>query len=97
MNSFENNNGHTQYPEGDGGAQGHDHPEQAGQDQALDGQVVGDCDQDGQTGQDPRPYQAAVARARVGGGRVKWVEFGNYEIDGYRTPEDQGAPEWHVF
>ena len=51
VDSFEEDDGHTQDPEGDGGPEGHDHPTEAGEDQTLDGVAVGDRHEDGQGGQ----------------------------------------------
>ena len=96
MDSFEQDNGDPQDPEGDGGAARHDHPTETGEDEALDGELVGDGDEDGQGGQHGGPHQARVARAGVRQVRVKGIELGHDEVDGEGAPEDQGAPEGGV-
>ena len=96
MDSFEQNYGYSQDPERDGGAAGHDHPAQAGEDQTLDGEVVRDRDQDRQGGEHGGPHQARVARAVVRQVGVKRVKLGNDEVDGEGAPEDQRAPEGGV-
>ena len=96
MDSFEQNYGYSQDPERDGGAAGHDHPAQAGEDQTLDGEVVRDSDQDRQGGEHGGPHQARVARAVVRQVGVKRVKLGNDEVDGEGAPEDQRAPEGGV-
>ena len=55
VDSFEEDDGHTQDPEGDGRAQRHDHPAEAGDDQTLDGVAVGDRHEDSQRGQHGGP------------------------------------------
>ena len=97
MNSFEEDNGHAQYPEGDGGAEGHDHPAEAGENQTLDGVAVGHRHEDSQGGQHGGPDQpTGTAGAGVGKGGVEGIEFCHDEVDGERTPEDESAPVRHV-
>ena len=96
MNSFKENYGDPKDPERDGGAAGHDHPAEAREDQPLDGELVGDGDEDGQGGQHCSPHQAGVAWACVRQVRIEGIELGHDEVNGKGTPEDQGAPEGGV-
>ena len=56
MDSFEQDYGDPQDPERDGGATRHDHPAEAGENEALDGELVRDGDEDGQGGQHGGPH-----------------------------------------
>ena len=96
MDSFEQDYGDPQDPERDGGPTRHDHPTEAGENEALDGELVRDRDEDGQGGQHSGPHKARVAGAGVRQVRVKGIELGHDEVNGERAPEDQGAPEGGV-
>jgi len=96
MNSFEEDYHHTQDPERDGGTTREDHPTQAGQDQRLDGEVVGDRDQHRHGGEHHSPDQTTVAGTRRRHVSIEWIELGNDEVYGNGAPENESAPEWHV-
>ena len=96
MNSFKEDNGDPQDPERNGGAAGHDHPTEAGEDEALDCELVRDGDEDGQGGQHGGPHQARVAGAGVRQVRIERIKLGHDEVDGEGAPEDEGAPEGGV-
>ena len=97
MDSFEEDDGHAQDPERYGGAEGHDHPTEAGEDQTLDGVAVGHRHQDSQRGQHGGPDQpAGPAGSGVGEGGVEGIEFCHDEVDGEGAPEYESAPVSHV-